>query len=150
MNKRYVIRFMGVTPLVMENGHRTTIRAMETWKEAGFELNQFGHIRSDFATLVETQSVLVMQQAANRLRELKAIEPDNSKKSFDEIIREIRPRWCQSPKEVLAFEDWLIAQNISGLEDVKADIEKRRLAADEAKRVEDANKAVALAAATGE
>lgn len=111
------ILLTSVTPLLRPNGVDVTRRAYSTFEECGFEFNEFGGIRSDFAILVNSQSLLVMQQAANRLREIQALEPDNSSKSFEDIVREIRPRWCQSPKQIMEFQKYLIDNRIKPLEE---------------------------------
>lgn len=89
---------------------------VDTFSQSGFELNEFGCIRSDFSQLVNSQSLLVMNQAANRLKELSAIEPDNTNKSFEEIVASVRPRWCQSPKQMMEFEKYLIDRRLIPLE----------------------------------
>lgn len=147
MDKRFVFRPFVNGRSCYVNGVNTNHRAYESFEDAGFEFNEFGHIRSDFASLIESQSVLVMQQAANRLRELRSIQPDTSKMSFDEIVSTIRPRWVQSPKKIMEFEDYLLSKNIEGFESIKAEIEERRRSEAEEKRIEDANKAVAQAVA---
>lgn len=117
---------------IVENGVQIQKRAFSTFEECGFELNEFGHIRSDFATLVTSQSLLVMNNAAQRLRELRAIEPDNSNKSFKDIVREIRPRWCQSPKQMLEFEQYLIDHKINELDSRVKQIEADKKAENDA------------------
>lgn len=117
--------------------------AVSTFEECGFEFNEFGTIRSDFAQLVNSQSILAMEQASQRLAQLRSVEPDNRDKSFDDIVREIRPRWMQSPKQIMEFEDYLLEHDISGLEDIQNQIRLQRAEAAENKRIDDANKAVA-------
>lgn len=109
---------------------------VDTFNESGFELNEFGCIRSDFAQLVNSQSLLVMNQAAQRLRELSAIEPDNSNKSFEEIVREVRPRWCQSPKQMMEFEKYLIDNHILPLKEQVEKLEQEKEREDEALRLQ--------------
>lgn len=132
---------------VVDNDVRVNKRAYDSFKDCGFEYNEFGSIRSDFASLVHSQSLLVMNNAAQRLRELRAVEPDNSKKSFDQIIAEVRPRWMQTPKQIMEFEDFLLNQKLSGLEDIQKSIEEKRLEEAEQKRIAEANAAVSAATA---
>lgn len=119
-----------------ENDSMINRRAFDDFSEAGFSVNQFGTIRSDFSDLINSQDMLAFQRAYQRVQEIRANEPDNSHKTIDEIIREIRPRWVQSPTQLLAWEDWL-AKN-------KVDEYQRQL--DEARR-EQAERVEAEAAA---
>lgn len=114
--KNYVIRNVRPSSRRVVNGIEVDKRAYQTFEECGFEINEYGGIRSDFASLVNSQSLLVMQNAAARLQELRALEPDNSNKSFEDIVREIRPRWCQSPKQLMEFEKYLIDNKIDVLQ----------------------------------
>lgn len=100
-------------------------RAFSSFDECGFEYNEFGHIRSDFASLVNSQSLLVMQNAANRLKELQALEPDNSNKTFEEVVASVRPRWCQSPKQMIEFQQYLLDNKIMDIENKVNDLKAK-------------------------
>lgn len=69
-----------------------------------YERNSYGFIRSDFAVLQDSEDALSMARTLQKLQEIQANEPDNSEKSFEDIVREIRPRWCQLPAEMDRFE----------------------------------------------
>lgn len=85
-----------------------SVRAVDTFESAGYTLNEFGHIRNDFSQLNEAQNTLEFQRALAKMQEIQAAQPDNSNKSFEELVREVRPRWCQTPAELDRFEQYLI------------------------------------------
>lgn len=101
-------------------------RAYDSFEQCGFELNHHGTIMSDFAQLVNSQSLLVMQQAAHRLQEIKAVQPDTSQMSHEELVSMVRPRWCQSPLQMQRFDDYLIEHKIAGYEELLQHVEEQK------------------------
>lgn len=87
-------------------------RAYTTNLDDTITFNQFGFLRSDFAVLNDMQDQISFEAAAKRLQELQSMEPDNSKLSFDQIVEQIRPRWCQHPDDIIKFQQFLISRNI--------------------------------------
>ena len=77
--------------------------------DGDFVINAYGHIRSDFATLVDSNDANEMARA---LQSMQASFAENSHlydgMTFEEIVKTIRPRWCQFPGEVDRFEQYLI------------------------------------------
>lgn len=77
--------------------------------EGDFVMNKYGHIRSDFATLVDSSDASEMARALQSMQA--AYEEDVHKydgMTFEQIVQTLRPRWCQLPGEVDRFEQYLI------------------------------------------
>lgn len=77
--------------------------------EGDFVINKYGHIRSDFAVLAESNNTLEMARA---LEQMKASYEASSSQfdgmTFEQMVATVRPRWCQLPNEVDRFEQYLI------------------------------------------
>lgn len=89
---------------------RTIKRAYDGQDAACLNMNEHNTFRSDISELMQTNSVLAMNAAANRLREISAASPNSPDDDFDTIMSRVRPRWMQSPKQIMEFEEYL-AQN---------------------------------------
>lgn len=128
MNKKFCEnRYMLVV-----NGVQVDRLGVASYSECGFEKNEFGLIRSDFASLVNSQSLLVMQQAAQRLQELRAAQPNTENMSFDEIVASTMPRWCQSPRQRIEFEQYLIDRKLLPLSERVEELERSKAQEDAA------------------
>lgn len=72
-------------------------------------INQFGHVRNDFAVLMDTSNGL---EFARALSNMQAAYESNSSQfdgmTFEQMVSVVRPRWCQLPGEVDRFEQYLI------------------------------------------
>lgn len=77
--------------------------------EGDFVINKYGHIRSDFAVLAESNNTLEMARALEQMRA--SYEQSSSQydgMNFEQMVATVRPRWCQLPNEVDRFEQYLI------------------------------------------
>ena len=77
--------------------------------EGDFVINKYGHIRSDFAVLAESNNTLEMARALEQMRA--AYDASSSQfegMTFEQMVATVRPRWCQLPNEVDRFEQYLI------------------------------------------
>ena len=92
----------------LEVNNQPVVRAIDA-VEGDFVINKFGHIRSDFAVLTETNSSAEMAKA---LMSMQSAYNDNSSQfdgmTFEQMVGVLRPRWCQLPGEVDRFEQYLI------------------------------------------
>lgn len=82
-------------------------RVFETFEELGYEFNAAGFIRNDFSQLQERENELGYLRALSAMQEYSE-QHSNEGKTFEEIIREVRPRWCQLNGEVDRFEQYVI------------------------------------------
>lgn len=114
-----------------DNGNPVNLIAVERFQDAAFVRNEYGYIRSDISQLMNSQNQLQFQKLAERLqREITVRGLDTSKMSDDEIIGLVRPRWMQSPSQRIAFEEYLLSQRISALEDWQAKKQAEQAAVD--------------------
>lgn len=113
-NKPYQI---AVNPVLV---HGVRVKRVYECNQSDFALNSSGFIRNDFSTLVETEDRYMMSVVLSRMQEL-SNEKDNSNKSFEELVRAIRPRWCQSPAEMDRFEQYCIDNALEFYKKLKAD-----------------------------
>lgn len=82
-------------------------RVFDSFKQLGYEYNSAGFIRNDFSQLQERENELGYLRALSAMQEYTA-EHSNEGKTFEEIVREVRPRWCQLNGEVDRFEQYVI------------------------------------------
>lgn len=73
-----------------------------------FTVNKYGHIRSQFSVLMESNDSLEQARVLNAMQELTSNEPNNEGRSFRDLVREIKPRWCDTPAELDRFEQYCI------------------------------------------
>lgn len=71
--------------------------------------------------------------AAARLNVIRSV--DNSKKTIDDLWKDWRPSWYQSPTELQAFESWYLEQYpfekpVSSMEDVSSDVKPEENSSD--------------------
>lgn len=82
-------------------------RAFDTFSSLGYEFNNSGFIRNDFSQLNERENQIGFLRALSEMREFTDVDA-NKGKTFEQIVSEIRPRWCQLPGEVDRFEQYCI------------------------------------------
>lgn len=82
-------------------------RVFDSFKQLGYEYNSAGFIRNDFSQLQERENELGYLRALSAMQEYTAVH-SNEGKTFEEIVREVRPRWCQLNGEVDRFEQYVI------------------------------------------
>lgn len=82
-------------------------RAFDSFSSMGYEYNAAGFIRNDFSQLNERENQIGFLRALSEMREFTEVD-SNKGKTFEQIVSEIRPRWCQLPGEVDRFEQYCI------------------------------------------
>lgn len=82
-------------------------RAFDSFSSLGYEYNAAGFIRNDFSQLNERENELGFLRALSQMRDYSELD-SNKGKTFEQIVSEIRPRWCQLPGEVDRFEQYCI------------------------------------------
>ena len=82
-------------------------RAFDNFHQLGYEFNSNGFIRNDFSQLQERENDLGYLRALSAMQEFSS-EHSNEGKTFEQIIAEVRPRWCQLNGEVDRFEQYVI------------------------------------------
>ena len=118
------------------NGVFLNVRDFERFTDAQFVKNEYGYIRSDISQLMQSQNQLQFAKLAERLQStISERGLDTSKMCDEEIISLVRPRWCQSPAQKIAFEEYLLSQRIAGLEAWKAKKDAEEAAQKEADEV---------------
>lgn len=103
------------------NGQRV-IRAYEH-NCGDYVKNAFGHIRNDFAVLQDSNNAIDMARVLARMQELD-MQNVNQGKTFEQIVAEIRPRWCQSPAELDRFEQYCIDNALAFYKKLKENTDK--------------------------
>ena len=106
---------------VIVYNNQPVVRAVDC-VEGQFMVNQYGHIRSDFAVLTETTSGL---EFAKALQNMQASYTENSSQfdglTFEQMVNLVRPRWCQLPGEVDRFEQYLIDNALEFYKNLRKD-----------------------------
>lgn len=82
-------------------------RPFDSFSQMGFELNAKGFIRNDFSQLMERENQLGFMRALQAMQEYSE-DNSNDGKTFEEIVRSVRPRWCQLNGELDRFEQYCI------------------------------------------
>lgn len=112
-------------------GHSVDRRKFDDMAKSGIVLNEFGTIASDFSRLVNANKGYELAMLANRLQQIDVPKSKNKDKSFDELVRYLKPRWCQSPKELDDFEQYVLANMKNELSAQQADIDEQNRKNDE-------------------
>lgn len=87
-------------PVMVSDGVRLGAINISTIGNGDFEINSYGFFRSDIASLNAATSMQEYQLILSRLQSYQANNPDNSKKSVEQIVRETLPWRAQSPSEI--------------------------------------------------
>lgn len=108
----------------------TGARAFDTFESQGYEMNECGFIRNDFSQLQERENTLGFYRALSAMQEYQE-QHSNEGKTFEQIVAEIRPRWCQLNGEVDRFEQYCIDNALDFYKKLKdASDEKGKVAND--------------------
>lgn len=90
--------------------------------DGDFVINAFGHIRSDFAVLTDTNNSIELSKA---LMAMETAYQENSSQfdglTFEQMVKVVRPRWCQLPGEVDRFEQYLIDEALDFYKKLRQD-----------------------------
>lgn len=90
--------------------------------DGDFVINKYGHIRSDFAVLAESNNTLEMARALEQMRaSYEASSSQFDGMTFEQMVATVRPRWCQLPNEVDRFEQYLIDNALDFYKKLRAD-----------------------------
>lgn len=106
------------------------IRAFDSFDSQGYEFNHNGFIRNDFSQLQERENSVGFLRAVAQMQEY-ANEDTNKGKTFEQIVAEIRPRWCQLNGEIDRFEQFCIDNAIQFYRELKDKNTKPGLVASE-------------------
>lgn len=98
-------------------------RGFTRFSDGGFELNEYGYIRNDISQLLSVQNELSFNRAIQRFRSnSQAVQNYPAGMTHEQLISELRPRWCQLPYQQRAFAEYLteeranqILQEIDGI-----------------------------------
>lgn len=94
-------------PIIVGDGVRLGAINISTIGNGDFEINAYGFFRSDIASLNAATSLQEYQLILSRLQSYQANNPDNSKKSVEQIVREILPWRAQSPSEIRQIAEYV-------------------------------------------
>lgn len=84
------------------------LRQFTRFSDGGFELNEFGYIRNDISQLLSVQNQLSFQRALQTFKSNQLnVMSFPAGMSHEEMIKELRPRWCQLPYQQRAFAEYL-------------------------------------------
>lgn len=105
----------------LKSNNQPLVRAIDAVSE-DFVINKYGHIRSDFAVLTDTTSNLEFARAlANMQAQYQSDSSQFDGMTFEQMVKAVRPRWCQLPGEVDRFEQYLIDQALDFYNKLRAD-----------------------------
>lgn len=79
------------------------ICVVDQFAGADFNLNDCGWIRNDLSSLARAQSQSEYNMILQRLTEIKQTGGIPDDVSLEEAIRNVKPRWAQSPNELETF-----------------------------------------------
>lgn len=114
-----------------------------------FNVNEFGHIKSDVSALMEAQTKSEQDLIAQRLVEAQGSNPDLSGLSDADIFKYSMSRYYQTPAEVQAFGESLAKAQFAHNERVAKDAAEKAEQAARAKAQKDAFEAYQKARAEG-
>lgn len=109
-----------------EDGNIVDSFVVDQFPGKEFCIGQFGFPLSDIALIEKAQTQKEFELLASRLQEIEVPNIDKSKKSDQDIIKNLMPAWVQSPSEIAKFADYYNELN---------PVEKEKI--DESKVVED-------------
>lgn len=83
-------------------------RQFTRFSDGGFELNEYGYVRNDISQLLSVQNELSFNRAIQRFKEnTSSIQNFPAGMTHEQLISELRPRWCQLPYQQRAFAEYL-------------------------------------------
>lgn len=103
-------------PVIVGDGVRLGAVNISTIGNGDFEINAYGFFRSDIASLNAATSLQEYQLILSRLQSYEANNPDNSKKSIEQIVRETLPWRAQSPSEIRQVAEYVGTMRAEQLE----------------------------------
>lgn len=116
---RFISNMSLIQPVTIKN---QVVKVAIDSVEGDFVLNKYGHIRSDFAILAESNTNLEMARA---LEQMKASYEASSSQfdgmTFEQMVATVRPRWCQLPNEIDRFEQYLIDNALEFYKNLRKD-----------------------------
>lgn len=115
-------------PVMVSDGVRLGAINISTIGNGDFEINAYGFFRSDIASLNAATSMQEYQLILSRLQSYQANNPDNSKKSVEQIVRETLPWRAQSPSEIRQ-----VAEYVGNLRAEQLEQERERAASRQAR-----------------
>lgn len=91
------------------------ICAIDSFDQQGFNINEAGWVRNDISQLARAQSLSEYEAILRKL----ATRPDQPDDGLtdDQRLQLIKPRYCQSYNEVVAFADKLTERSYAALHD---------------------------------
>lgn len=96
--------------VIRVKGVQTDLRGIDALTAGDYVLNAAGFLRSDFSILNQTNDQLEMARVLARMQEIQP-EP-NPDRSFEDIVKELKPRWAQLPAELDRFEQYCIENSL--------------------------------------
>lgn len=103
-------------PVMVADGVRLGAINISTIGNGDFEINAYGFFRSDIASLNAATSLQEYQLILSRLQSYQANNPDNSKKSVEQIVRDTLPWRAQTPSEIRQVADYVGNLRVEQLE----------------------------------
>lgn len=125
-------------PVMVSDGVRLGAINISTIGNGDFEINAYGFFRSDIASLNAATSMQEYQLILSRLQSYQANNPDNSKKSVEQIVRETLPWRAQSPSEIRQ-----VAEYIGNIYAEQLDQERERAASRQARTAPSSSDSIA-------
>lgn len=123
---------------VLKDKTQPIVRAIDS-NDGDFVLNKYGHVRSDFAVLTDTNDSVELAKA---LANMQQMYNENSSQfdglTFEQMVKAVRPRWCQLPGEVDRFEQYLIDEALdfyNKLRNEEVDVVNDEVSAEAAKSI---------------
>lgn len=111
---------------MVADGVRLGAINISTIGNGDFEINAYGFFRSDIASLNAATSLQEYQLILSRLQSYEANNPDNSKKSVEQIVRETLPWRAQSPSEIRQVAEYVGNMRADQLEEARQRAEARK------------------------
>lgn len=125
-------------PVMVSDGVRLGAINISTIGNGDFEINAYGFFRSDIASLNAATSMQEYQLILSRLQSYQANNPDNSKKSVEQIVRETLPWRAQSPSEIRQ-----VAEYVGNMRAEQLEQERERAASRQARTAPSSSDSIA-------
>ena len=111
--------FSGSKGIAVSN--QKIVRAVDSIED-DVVINKYGHVRNDFAILMDTSDGMEFARALANMQS--AYEQNSSQfdgMTFEQMVSSVRPRWCQLPGEVDRFEQYLIDNALEFYKNLRKD-----------------------------